>query len=255
MMLVIFSEALGAGQTFADKHDYRLDPSQEMIALGAANIGSGLLGGLAVRRQPLAVARSTRAPARAREMSPLVAAVLGARHGHRAHPAVHRPARGGAGRADHPRRLAPDEGRGDAPLLPAEPQRVLARCHHARVGDRARRAAGPDHRRRPIDRALVYKASRPQLSVPARPPASRASTSTSCRHPEDGPVPGLLVLRRSAPLLRQRPVRDPSRRSSGARDPTPRAVILDVGVNDEHLDITAPEDLMGLVLGTPLGRD
>ena len=47
MMLVIFSEALGAGQTFADKHGYRLDSSQEMIALGLANIGSGLLGGLA----------------------------------------------------------------------------------------------------------------------------------------------------------------------------------------------------------------
>ncbi len=46
-MLVIFSEALGAGQTFADKHRYRLDSSQEMIALGLANSGSGLLGGLA----------------------------------------------------------------------------------------------------------------------------------------------------------------------------------------------------------------
>jgi len=33
MLLVIFSEALGAAQTFADKHGYRLDPSQDMIAL------------------------------------------------------------------------------------------------------------------------------------------------------------------------------------------------------------------------------
>jgi sulfate permease, SulP family len=32
MMLVIFSEALGAGQTFADKHRYRLDPNHEMLA-------------------------------------------------------------------------------------------------------------------------------------------------------------------------------------------------------------------------------
>ena len=47
MMLVIFSEALGAGQTFADNHGYRLDSSQEMIALGLANLGSGFLGGLA----------------------------------------------------------------------------------------------------------------------------------------------------------------------------------------------------------------
>src|SRR5215469_7318209 len=41
MMLVIFSEALGAGQTFADKHGYRLENNQEMIALGLANPGSG----------------------------------------------------------------------------------------------------------------------------------------------------------------------------------------------------------------------
>ena len=40
--------------TFADKHRYRLDPNQEMIALGLANIGSGFLGGLAGGRQPLA---------------------------------------------------------------------------------------------------------------------------------------------------------------------------------------------------------
>jgi MFS superfamily sulfate permease-like transporter len=48
MMLVIVSEALGAGQTFAEKHGYRLESSQEMIALGLANIGSGFLGGPAV---------------------------------------------------------------------------------------------------------------------------------------------------------------------------------------------------------------
>jgi MFS superfamily sulfate permease-like transporter len=48
MMLMIFSEALGAAQNFADKHGYQLDPNQDMIALGLANLGSGLLGGLAV---------------------------------------------------------------------------------------------------------------------------------------------------------------------------------------------------------------
>lgn len=47
MMLVIFSEALGAADTFAEKHGYQLDASQEMIALGLANLGSGFLGGLA----------------------------------------------------------------------------------------------------------------------------------------------------------------------------------------------------------------
>ena len=59
-MLVIFSEALGAGQNFADKYGYRLDSDQEMIALGLANIGSAVLGGLACGRQSVAERRQRR---------------------------------------------------------------------------------------------------------------------------------------------------------------------------------------------------
>ena len=75
MMLVIFSEALGAGQTFADKHGYRLDSSQEMIALGLANIGSGFLGGLACGGSLSQTAVNDGAGARS-ELSSVVAAVL-----------------------------------------------------------------------------------------------------------------------------------------------------------------------------------
>ena len=75
MMLVIFSEALGAGQTFADKHGYRLDSDQEMIALGLANLLSGLFGGLAAGGSLSQSAVNDGAGARS-EVSPLVAAVL-----------------------------------------------------------------------------------------------------------------------------------------------------------------------------------
>jgi SulP family sulfate permease len=75
MMLVIFSEALGAGQTFADKHGYRLDSSQEMIALGLANLGSGFLGGLACGGSLSQTAVNDGAGARS-ELSPIVAAAL-----------------------------------------------------------------------------------------------------------------------------------------------------------------------------------
>jgi sulfate permease, SulP family len=47
MLLVIFSESLGAAETFAAKHGYDIDPNQELIALGVANVGSGAMGGLA----------------------------------------------------------------------------------------------------------------------------------------------------------------------------------------------------------------
>ncbi len=47
MALVIFSEGSGAAEAFASKHDYQVRPNQELVAYGLANIGSGLLGGLA----------------------------------------------------------------------------------------------------------------------------------------------------------------------------------------------------------------
>ena len=75
MVLVIFSEALGAAETFAEKHHYRIDPNQEMIALGAANLGSGLLGGLAGGGSLSQTAVNEGAGARS-EMSPIFASVL-----------------------------------------------------------------------------------------------------------------------------------------------------------------------------------
>jgi sulfate permease, SulP family len=75
MMLVIFSEALGAGQIFADKHGYRLESSQEMIALGLANLGSGVLGGLACGGSLSQSAVNDGAGART-ELSPIIATAL-----------------------------------------------------------------------------------------------------------------------------------------------------------------------------------
>jgi high affinity sulfate transporter 1 len=75
MVLVIFSEALGAGQTFAEKHHYRLDTNQELIALGLANLGSGVLGGLACGGSMSETAVNDGAGARS-AMSLVVAAVL-----------------------------------------------------------------------------------------------------------------------------------------------------------------------------------
>lgn len=46
--LVGLAEALSAGRLFAVKHGYRLETNQELVANGAANIGSGVFGGLGV---------------------------------------------------------------------------------------------------------------------------------------------------------------------------------------------------------------
>ena len=198
-----------------------------------ANAGSGLLGGLAGGGSLSQSAVNEGAGARS-EVSPLVAAALIARHRAAADAAVQGPARGGAGGADHPRRLAPLEGRGVPPLL--------------------RRAAGPSSgsalatlvgvitldvlpglvigvvvdaaaRRLPREPARTWASS-------ARVPGVPGAYGDVERHPDYEHVPGLLVLRLEAPLFyaNAAPVRDrdqAARRRRASR--SPRAVILDVG--------------------------
>jgi high affinity sulfate transporter 1 len=48
IMLVGFAEGLGAAKTYAAKHHYEIDVNQEFVALGTANIGSGLSSGMVV---------------------------------------------------------------------------------------------------------------------------------------------------------------------------------------------------------------
>jgi sulfate permease, SulP family len=46
--LVLLAESLAAGRTFAAKHHYEINPNQELCAIGAANVISGLAGGIVV---------------------------------------------------------------------------------------------------------------------------------------------------------------------------------------------------------------
>ena len=48
IVLVAYAEGLGSARVLADRHRYEIDPNQELRATGFANIGSGLLGGIAV---------------------------------------------------------------------------------------------------------------------------------------------------------------------------------------------------------------
>ena len=250
MMLVIFSEALGAGQTFADKHSYRLESSQEMIALGLANLGSGVLGGLACGGKPVPVGGQRRRRGADR-------AVAGHRrrvepgHRHRVDAAVHRPARGSARRADHPRGLPPDEGGRDAPVPQASAARVLAGHADPARRDRAGRPARADPRR-------GHRASPARL--PSQPPADLAA----------GRRPGCSRrIRRHQPPRRDhsgarridRPARRPMFYANAelVRDAieqavgSARAVVLVLDGNDEF-DITSAEQL-GKLAGNLHGRN
>lgn len=46
--LVAYAESLTTARAFASKHRYNINPNRELKAVGAANVGSGLLGGIVV---------------------------------------------------------------------------------------------------------------------------------------------------------------------------------------------------------------
>jgi sulfate permease, SulP family len=247
MLLVIFSESLGAAENFASKYGYEVDPNQELIALGVANAGSGLFGGLAAGGSLSQSAVNEGAGARS-ETSPLVAAAL----------------------ILVTVLLL-------TPLFRNLPEAVLAALiihavwHLMKVKELRRYYA---ERRVEFWLGLatllgvitidvlpglvigvlamlllvVYQASRPHLGVVGSVPGVPGSYGSLERHPEYERIPGLLVLRLDSPLFYANAslVRDGIKHLVGASDPLPEAVILEAGANAD-LDITSAEMLEELV--------
>ena len=247
LLLVIFSESLGAADTFATKYGYEIDPNQELIALGVANAGSGLLGGLAGGGSLSQSAVNEGAGARS-EVSPLIAAalilitvlVL-------------------------------------TPLFKNLPEAVLAALiihavsHLWKVAEMRRYY---NLQRLEFWLALatllgvitidvlpglvigvaamlllvIYRASRPHVGTLARAPGERGAYGDVGRHPDYERIPGVLVLRLEAPLFyaNATPIRDRIKTLVGSSDPPPRALIIDIGGTD-RLDITSAEMLAELV--------
>jgi sulfate permease, SulP family len=249
MMLVIFSEALGAGQNFADKHGYRLVPDQEMIALGLANIGSAFLGGLACGGSLSQSAVNDGAGART-EVSPLFAAVLS---------------------------LVTVIAL--TPLFTNLPEAVLAALiihavyHLMKVAEmrqfyRLRRsefwlAMATLVAVITLDvlpaliigivfslALLIYHASRPHVSVLGTDPATPGTFEDLDRHPGATPVPGVLVVRPDAPLFyaNAQAIRDAVEADVSASNGSVKAVVFDLDANDE-IDITSAEQLEKLAEG------
>ena len=48
IVFLALAESIGAARAFATRHGYEIDPNQELIALGASNVASGIFGGFAV---------------------------------------------------------------------------------------------------------------------------------------------------------------------------------------------------------------
>jgi SulP family sulfate permease len=247
MLLVIFSESLGAAQTLATKHGYEIDPNQELIALGVVNAASGFVGGLGAggslsqsavnegagaRSELSTVFASVLAVVTVLVLTPLFKnlpeAVLGALIVH-AVSHLWKIAEFKRYRHEQPLEFWVGIGTGvgviTIDVLPGLVFGVVA-----------------------MVLLVIYDASRPHVSMLARVPGLPDAYGDVGRHPDYEHIPGLVVLRLEAPLFYANAslVCKTVKRLTGACEPSPRAVILDVGANS-GLDITSSENLDGLV--------
>jgi sulfate permease, SulP family len=243
LMLVIFSEALGAGETFAEKHGYRLDSNQEMIALGISNLGSGLLGGLACGGSLSQSAVNEGAGAQT-EMSPIVASVLS---------------------------LVTVIAL--TPLFTDLPEAVLAALIIHAVSHLMKIAEMREFfllSRREFWLGMVtlgavividvlpglmigvvtsivliiYRASRPEVSVLGSDRDTPGAFVDVRRHPGARPTPGVLVVRPDAPMFyaNAQAIRDGIEAGIGDADGAITAVVVDLDANDD-LDVTSADQL------------
>ncbi len=97
---------------------------------------------------------------------------------------------------------------------------------------------------------VVYRSSRPHISSLGRIPGIPGAYADMIRHPENEPVPGVLILRLDAPLYYANAltVQDRVKTLVDETYPLPRAIILDAPAQEE-LDVTSAEMLKGLVKG------
>ena len=175
LMFILFAESYGSIRTFALKHDEAVQPNRDLLALGVANLVSGVLQGTPVGAGYSGTAANEAAGARSRLRRP-GRRRRGAAHGgavpalDRAHPGA------GAGGDRHPR--------GQQVAAPRRVRQLPALA--ARPADRVRRGAGGGAVRgaeRPADRhRLQPRHADPLAGEPAR-VGARAGRRARLREP------------------------------------------------------------------------
>ncbi len=76
IVFLAVGESVGAGRGFATRHHYEIDPDQELLALGAANLASGLFGGFTVDASLSQTATAEAAGAQTQASSLVTAALV-----------------------------------------------------------------------------------------------------------------------------------------------------------------------------------
>ena len=247
VLLVAYSEALGVAREFGEKHGYEVDPNQELNAHAVANLASSLFGGMIAAGSMSASAVKEGAGARSQVANLVtwgmaVVTVLFL-----------------------------------TPLFRNLPEAVLAALIiHAvwhiiasRKLQRVRLISRTEFWLGVITFAgvvlidvlqgmllgllssillMVYRTSRPHMSSLGRVPGVAGAYSDLSRHPENQPVPGVLILRLDAPMYYANAltVREQVKALVEEAETPPQALIFDATAQDA-LDITSAEVLKGLM--------
>ena len=247
IVFLAVGESLGSARSFAAKHRYEINPDQELIALGAANISAGLFQGFTVDASLSSTATADEAGARTQLSSIVTAAliiitllVL-------------------------------------APLFYNLPNAVLGAIVIASViglMDMAELKRFYGSNRVDFVLAMVamfgvlttdvltglliavflslliilYRASRPYVAVLGEVPGQVATYGDVARHPENMQVPGLLIVRLDAPIyfLNANVARGQILGLVTASQPPPRAILFDLGASAD-LDVASLDMLKNLV--------
>ena len=236
IIFLAMGESLGTARAYAAKYDYPIDPNQELVALGAANVSAGLFQGFTIDASLSQTATSEQAGGRT-QLSSLVSALLIVLT-----------------------LLVL------APLFTNLPNAVLAVVVMNSVISlmdvkELRRFYAV--RRTDFVVALValfgiiltdvltglviavvlslifivYRASRPYIALLGQAPGKPGEFGDMLRHPEYEQIPGLMMVRLDAPLyFLNAGVAQIMIRELAATQPQPRAVLIDLGASGD-LDV------------------
>ena len=247
VLLVAYSEALGVAREFAEKHGYEVAPNQELDAHAIANIASSLFGGMIAAGSMSASAVKEGAGARSQVtnlVSWIVTVVTVLFF---------------------------------TPLFASLPEAVLAamiihaiwhiiasrKLREIRLVSRTEFFLGVitfwgviliDVLQGMIIGLVsalllvIYQSSRPHIASLGHVPDIRGAYSDMARHPENIPVPSVLIVRLDGPMYYANAltIRDQVKTMIEEAATHPRAMLIDLGAQDK-IDLTSIEVLKGLV--------
>ena len=247
VLLVAFSESLGVAHEFAEKHGYEVDSDQELNAHALVNLGSALFGGMlaAGGMSGSAVKEGAGGRSQVANLVAWAATIVTLLF--------------------------------LTPLFTSLPEAVLAALIiHAVWHILSSRKLLTLRKEAPVEvwfgvlalagvlfidvlqgmmigllaslAFVVYRSSRPHLSSLGRVPGVPGAYSDLERHPENTPVPGVLIVRLDAPMYYANALTARDRLKAMVREsaPPPTAVVFD-GEGQDDLDVTSAHMLVGLV--------